>query len=83
MTPLTTADAMQVLFQSGFSGLIFAFFFASGEARAHLGHLVSSGRMDTFFDNGIEKFRLTDLYPWPSRLALAVFFAASNAAFWR
>ncbi|MGC6485751.1 MAG: MBL fold metallo-hydrolase [Candidatus Puniceispirillales bacterium] len=55
--PLTTADAMQVLFDRVFGA--HEIFFASGEARAHLGHLVSSGRMDTFFDNGIENFRLT------------------------
>lgn len=53
--PVTTRDAMQVLFDRVFGA--HEIFFASGEARAHLGHLVSTGRMTTDFTDGVEYFR--------------------------
>lgn len=52
--PLTTADAMTVLFDRVFGA--HEIFFASGEARAHLGHLVATGRMHSQFDGQTEIF---------------------------
>ena len=52
--PLTTADAMQVLFDRVFGA--HEIFFASGEARAHLGHLVASGQMKAGVEGETEYF---------------------------
>ncbi len=53
--PITTGDSMLVLFDRVFDA--HEIFFASGEARAHLGHLVSTGRGESFFEDEIEYFR--------------------------
>jgi uncharacterized protein (DUF1786 family) len=54
-SPITTGDAMQVLFDRGFGP--HEIFFASGEARAHLGYLVSTGQIESFFKGETEYFR--------------------------
>ena len=54
--PLTTADAMQVLFDRVFGA--HEIFFASGEARAHLGHLAATGRMQAELKDDTEYFSI-------------------------
>ena len=47
-TPLSVSDAMAVLFGRDFEA--HELYFASGEARAHLNHLVACGEMHMVFD---------------------------------
>jgi glyoxylase-like metal-dependent hydrolase (beta-lactamase superfamily II) len=53
-TPISTAMAMQILFGRVFNP--HEQFFASGEANAHLAHLVHLGEFQTHNENGIEFF---------------------------
>ena len=53
--PISTADAMEVLFDRDFGP--HEVFFASGEARAHLTHLVATGRMAKDETDGVAVFR--------------------------
>lgn len=54
--PITTADAIQVLFDRVFGA--HEIFFAAGEARAHLAHLVATGRMAEENGPEVSHFRL-------------------------
>lgn len=56
--PVTVASSMEVLFSRVFGS--HEIFFAAGEARAHLTHLVATGRMVMTLDDGIERFSLAD-----------------------
>lgn len=53
-TPISTAMAMQLLFGRVFNP--HELFFAAGEARAHLGHLVHLGEFRTKMEDGIELY---------------------------
>ena len=53
--PISTADGMGALFDQEFGP--HELFFAAGEARAHLTHLVATGRMAMEEDGGVTMFR--------------------------